>query len=923
MSFLTKILPDINKREVSKVEKIADLVMALEDETEKLSDEELRAKTDEFKARVSEGEELDDILPEAFAVCREAAWRSLGMKHFYVQVIGGIVLHQGRISEMKTGEGKTLVATLAAYLNALSGKGVHVITVNDYLAKRDMEWMGKLYSFLGLSIGCVIHGITSEERKAAYEADITYGTNNEFGFDYLRDNMAIYEEQLMQRELNYAIVDEVDSILIDEARTPLIISGQGDKSTDMYGTADKFVASLKREIDFTVDEKDKTISLTDDGIDRIEKNFKIDNFSDPEHMELNHHINQALRARNLMKKDVDYVVRDGEIIIVDEFTGRLMFGRRYSEGLHQAIEAKEGLKVMQESKTLATITIQNYFRMYQKLAGMTGTAKTEEEEFLDIYNMNVVQIPTNKPIARDDLDDSIYSTERGKFEAIIENIVEQHETGRPVLVGTISIEKSELISTLLKKRGVKHSVLNAKQHEKEAEIVAEAGRQGMVTIATNMAGRGTDIILGGNPDFEAKKDMKKEGYSEELISLSSSFVPLETDEEKEARAKYKELLKQYSEERADEQKKVVELGGLHIIGSERHESRRIDNQLRGRAGRQGDPGSTQFFISMEDELLRLFGGERMQTIVTRLGVEEDQPIEAGMLSRSIENAQKKVENRNFTARKYVLKYDNVMNKQREVIYGDRRRVLMGDDMHERIIGMAQELVEEAVAKNIMGSKFVEEWDLDGLNIDLHKISRSYVPVKYIDEMLADISEQSLDDDIFAEFVRIYNEKEVEFTTPVMRDMERMVLLQTIDSHWMDHIDAMDQLRHGIGLRAIGQQDPAAAYAQEGFDMFELMTESIKEDTVMFCFNATLREKVERKNVIGEGQERKDEDVDAYLGGAGALAAADIGDLPEQANVPDREPKAEPVRRAEAKIGRNDPCPCGSGKKYKNCCGKNE
>ncbi|MDR0852027.1 MAG: preprotein translocase subunit SecA [Clostridiales Family XIII bacterium] len=920
MGLFDKILPDLNKREVSKIEKIADQVMVLESETETLSDEQLKDKTSEFKKRVEDGEELDDILPEAFAVCREAAWRSLGMKHFRVQVIGGIALHQGRIAEMKTGEGKTLVATLAAYLNALSAKGVHVITVNDYLAKRDMEWMGKLYTFLGLSVGCVIHGITNEERKAAYQADITYGTNNEFGFDYLRDNMVIYEENLMQRELNFAIVDEVDSILIDEARTPLIISGAGDKSTDMYKTADKYVASLKIEADFTMDEKDKTIALTEEGVEKTEKYFKVDNFSDPENMELNHHINQALKARNLMKRDVDYVVKDGEIIIVDEFTGRLMFGRRYSEGLHQAIEAKEGLTVKQESKTLATITIQNYFRMYQKLAGMTGTAKTEEDEFRDIYNMDVVVIPTNRPIVREDLQDSIYSTEKGKFTAIVESIVEAHETGQPVLVGTISIEKSETIAMLLKKRGVKHNVLNAKQHEKEAEIVAEAGRLGMVTIATNMAGRGTDIILGGNPDFEAKKEMRKAGYDELAISYASSFVPLDTDELRTAREKYNELLKKYKEERADEQRQVVELGGLRIIGSERHESRRIDNQLRGRAGRQGDPGSTQFFISMEDELLRLFGGERMQTIVERLGVEEGQPIEAGLLTKSIENAQKKVEGRNFSVRKYVLQYDNVMNKQREVIYGDRRKVLSGDDMHERILGMCEGLVDEAVENAVMGSKFAEEWDFNSLDTALRQISRSYRSKKYDDSDFAALTPDILKEEIYDDFAKLYAQKEEEIGAVVLRDLERMVLLRVIDSKWMDHIDAMDQLRHGIGLRAIGQQDPAAAYAQEGFDMFELMTESIQEDTVKFCYNVTVETKTERKQVINVsgGKEIKEEGAGSYANTTGGG-----GELPQQTKVPEREKTQQTVRRTDEKVGRNDPCPCGSGKKYKNCHGKNE
>ncbi|MDR1067801.1 MAG: preprotein translocase subunit SecA [Clostridiales Family XIII bacterium] len=934
MGFMEKILPDLNKREVNKISKIADKVMAFEEEIQAMTDEQLRGKTDEFKERfraaVGDSDDnlvidnaLNDILPEAFAVCREAAWRSLGMKHFYVQVIGGIALHQGRIAEMKTGEGKTLVATLAAYLNALSGGSVHVITVNDYLAKRDMEWMGKLYTFLGLKVGCVIHGITSDERKASYEADITYGTNNEFGFDYLRDNMVIYEEQLMQRKLSFAIVDEVDSILIDEARTPLIISGEGEKSTDMYKTADKFVSGLRKGegLDFTVNEKDKTISLTEDGIAKIEKHFGIENFSDPENMELNHHINQALKAQNIMQRDVDYVVKDGEIIIVDEFTGRLMFGRRYSEGLHQAIEAKERLTVKKESKTLATITIQNYFRMYQKLAGMTGTAKTEESEFLDIYNMNVVEIPTNKPVVRDDMEDSIYSTESGKFAAIVEDIVETNKTGQPILVGTISIEKSEIISSMLTKRGVKHNVLNAKQHEKEALIVAEAGRLGMVTIATNMAGRGTDIILGGNPDFEAKREMKRSGITDEMISLASSFVPLNTDEEREAREMYTRLNEKYKNERADEQRKVVELGGLHIIGSERHESRRIDNQLRGRSGRQGDPGSTQFFISMEDELLRLFGGERMQTIVARLGVEEGQPIEAGMLTRSIENSQKKVEGRNFSTRKYVLQYDNVMNKQREIIYGDRRRVLLGEDMKDRILSMCEELVDEAVNNAVMGSKFVEEWDLENLGKTVRNLSRVYPGHKYSGLDMESLTPEILKEDIFGELVKIYETKEAEIGSPIMRDLERMVLLQVIDNKWMDHIDAMDQLRSGIGLRAIGQQDPATAYAQEGFDMFELMTQSIKEETVMFCFNATVETKTERRQVMSGGKEVKDDDVEAYLG-AGAAGMLG-GDMPEETNVPEREQRQETVRRDGEKVGRNDPCPCGSGKKYKNCCGRNQ
>ncbi|MDR3072523.1 MAG: preprotein translocase subunit SecA [Clostridiales Family XIII bacterium] len=946
MGLFGKILPDLNKREVGKIEKIAERIVAMKPDVEPLTDAQLREKTVEFKQRVAEGESLDDILPEAFAICREGARRSLGMEHFPVQLIGGIALHQGRIAEMKTGEGKTLVATLAAYLNALSGQGVHVVTVNDYLAYRDMEWMGKLYQFLGLKVGCVVHGITNEARKAAYQADITYGTNNEFGFDYLRDNMAIYEEQLMQRPLNYAIVDEVDSILIDEARTPLIISGQGEKSTDMYKRADKFVRGLtaappkdpdqrslpgKKSIDeereqsgdYILDEKDRTVNLTDRGIKKAEKEFHIENFSDPENMEINHHILQALKANFIMKRDVDYVSKDGEIIIVDEFTGRLMFGRRYSDGLHQAIESKEGLTVKQESKTLATITIQNYFRMYQKLSGMTGTAKTEEDEFRDIYNMDVVVIPTNRPVVRKDMDDSIYSTEKGKFSAIIENIVAVHDTGQPILVGTISIEKSELLSSLLRKRGIKHNVLNAKQHDKEAQIVAEAGRFGMVTIATNMAGRGTDILLGGNPEFEAKREMRKNGFDEETISFASSLVPSEDEELLAARAQYVEIFAKFKAEREEEQQKVVELGGLHIIGSERHESRRIDNQLRGRSGRQGDPGSTQFYISMEDELLRLFGGERMQAIVSRLGMEEDQPIEAGVLSKSIENAQKRVEGRNFSARKYVLQYDNVMNKQREVIYADRRRVLLGEDMRERVLSMCEALIDEAVDNAVMGAKYAEEWDFDNLDNTLRQISRAYETDAYTQEELDVLTPESLTESIQEKMQRLYEEKEAEIGETIMRDLERKILLHVIDSKWMDHIDAMDQLRHGIGLRAIGQQDPASAYAQEGFDMFELMTESIKEDTVRFCFNVTEQTKTERKQVTSGEKELSDTDAASHMAsGAGRVAAlASSGNIPKAANVPEREKRPETVRRTEVKVGRNDPCPCGSGKKYKNCCGK--
>ncbi|MDD2484686.1 MAG: preprotein translocase subunit SecA [Eubacteriales bacterium] len=865
MGLLEKIFGNLNEKEVKKIEKIVDQIEALDEKMQGLSDEELQGLTMLFRERIAGGTTLDELLPEAFAAVREAAFRTLGMKHFRVQLIGGVALHQGRIAEMKTGEGKTLVATLPVYLNALEGKGVHVVTVNDYLAKRDMEWMGEIYKFMGLTIGCVIHSVSGAERKEAYDFDITYGTNNEFGFDYLRDNMVTYKEDMMQRELNFAIIDEVDSILIDEARTPLIISGKGSKSTDLYHIADKFVSSFHRGFEFELDEKDRTVSLTEQGVTKCEKHFKVENFSDPENMEINHHVIQALKAHNLMKRDVDYIVKDNEIVIVDEFTGRLMFGRRYSEGLHQAIEAKEGLRVREESKTLATITLQNYFRMYQKLAGMTGTAKTEEEEFRDIYNMDVVEIPTNKPVTRIDMEDTIYSTERGKFAAIANEIAECAEKGQPVLVGTISIERSEIISSILKRRGIKHNVLNAKQHEKEAEIVAEAGRLGAITIATNMAGRGTDIILGGR-----------------------GCTPEERD-------------------------KVVELGGLRIIGTERHESRRIDNQLRGRSGRQGDPGRTQFFISLEDELMRLFGGDRIQGLVGKLGMGEDVPLEAGMLTKSIENAQKKVEGRNFSIRKYVLQYDDVMNKQREIIYGERRRVLYGEDLKEHVLSMAEELIKEQIDICTSATKYSEEWDLDALVTALRRICVAFPGFHYEKEEFNDINKASLLEDTIELFRKAYDAKEEEIGAERMRELERMILLRVVDNKWMDHIDAMDQLRHGIGLRALGQQDPAKAYSAEGFDMFELMIASIKEDTVKFCFNVTVQTHTERKSVISGGESHKDEFVSAN--------APSGDDVPAAVKVPDRERKQETVHKEET-IGRNDLCPCGSGKKYKKCCGAN-
>ena len=954
MGFLEKIFGDWNEKQVRRIEKIADQIEALDEQMQSLSDEELKAKTPYFKEKLANGATLDDILVEAFAVCREAAWRSLGMKHFRVQLIGGVVLHEGNIAEMKTGEGKTLVATLPVYLNALTGNGVHVVTVNDYLAKRDMEWMGKLYTFLGLTVGCVIHGIPTDKRREAYMSDITYGTNNEFGFDYLRDNMCVYQKDQMQRELNYAIVDEVDSILIDEARTPLIISGMGAKSTDLYQTADRFVRTLVRgEViedgdprfggtktttgDFTVDEKDRSVALTEQGVAKCEKYFGIENFSDPENMEINHHVLIALKAHNIMKRDVDYIEKDGEIVIVDEFTGRFMFGRRYSDGLHQAIEAKEGIEVRSESKTLATITLQNYFRMYKKLAGMTGTAKTEEEEFTDIYNMQVVVIPTNRPIARKDLDDSVYSTMKAKFNAVCDEIEAHHATGQPVLVGTISVEKSEILSAMLQRRGIPHNVLNAKQHLREAEIIAQAGREGAVTIATNMAGRGTDILLGGNPDYEAKKEMKKLGYEDEAISYASSFVPLKDPALIEARAKYSQLLEQFEEERQPEQQRVRELGGLHIIGTERHESRRIDNQLRGRAGRQGDPGSTQFFVALDDDLMRLFGGERVQTIMSKFGMGEDEKLEAGLLSKTIENAQKKVEGRNYGIRKYVLQYDDVMNRQRTTIYNERNRVLHGEDLKEHIIGMMQDQVTEILDYVTAPGKYAESWDWDELNKRLKAINPNFHDIRYTDEQLQVLDREILNTDCMTMFEEAYKAKEDEIGVERLREIERMLLLRIVDSKWMDHIDAMDQLKTGIGLRSLGQQDPAQAYANEGADMFELMVKSICDDMVRFLFGITLQTTAERKQVIRIGASRKDEggsamdqarsesgSVSASGSATGSGVVSASGGLPQQVKATATNAgDAKPVPfRAEKRPGRNDPCPCGSGKKYKNCHGRN-
>ena len=889
MGFLDNLFNMADKKELKKFNKIVDSIDSLEPKFESMSDKELKDMTNVLKERLANGETLDDILPEAFAVVREASKRVLGMRHYRVQLIGGIVLHQGRISEMKTGEGKTLVGTAPVYLNALTGKGVHVVTVNDYLAKRDKEQMGKVYEFLGMTVGVIVHGQDPQTRRAQYQCDITYGTNNEYGFDYLKDNMVIHKEQMVQRELNYAIVDEVDSILVDEARTPLIISGPGDKSTHLYSDANTFILTLKPD-DYEIDEKQKSVALTESGIQKAEVYFNVENITDIAHMELYHHINQALKAHTNMKKDVDYVVKDGEIIIVDEFTGRLMFGRRYSEGLHQAIEAKEGLRIQRESKTLATVTFQNYFRMYNKLAGMTGTAKTEEEEFKAIYKMDVVQIPTNKPVQRQDLSDAVYKNVVGKFNAVVEDIIERHKNKQPILVGTVSIENSELISQLLKRRGVKHEVLNAKYHDKEAEIIAQAGRLGAVTIATNMAGRGTDIVLGGNPTFLTKKEMKKLGYDESVINkVDASLEGIDREGNEElfaAREKYEELYKKYKEETKAEQEEVMKAGGLAIIGTERHESRRIDNQLRGRAGRQGDPGSSRFYISLEDDLMRLFGSERISSVVEKIGLEEDMPIEHKMLTKSIEGAQKKVEGRNFGIRKHVLQYDDVMNKQREIIYAERRRVLEGENLQEQIENMIHSLIEEGVMS----------YSQDGFDAErfVEYMYNLFMPRGSIEVSdIENLKTEQVIEKVFEIAMKIYNGKEERIGSDRMREVERVVLLQAVDSHWIDHIDAMDQLRQGIGLRAIGQQDPVIAYTDEGFNMFNEMNAHIKEDTIKYLFNITIEEPVERKQVI---------DVDHL-----------------SSNV-DEDANSKTVRKEDT-TGRNDDCPCGSGKKYKKCCGR--
>ena len=908
MGVFESIFGSANKKELKKIEPIIKKIESYDKSMQQLSDDELKHKTVEFKERLKNGETLDDILPEAFAVVREASYRVLGMKQYRVQLIGGVVLHQGRIAEMKTGEGKTLVATLPAYLNALSGKGVHVVTVNDYLAKRDKEWMGKVHEFLGLTVGVIVYGLDNDERRENYACDITYGTNNQYGFDYLRDNMVIYKKDKVQRGLNFAIVDEVDSILIDEARTPLIISGQGDESTDMYMRANMFANGLTGRImdpeedkpdifdrefkdetvDFLVDEKRKTASLTEIGTKKAEEYFGVENLSDPNNMELAHHINQALKANNTMKRDIDYVVKDDEILIVDEFTGRIMEGRRYSDGLHQAIEAKEGVEVKSESKTLATVTFQNYFRMYNKLSGMTGTAKTEESEFNEIYKMDVVEIPTNKPVARVDEQDRVYINENAKFNAIVEEIKEIHKTGQPILVGTISIEVSERLSKLLKKNGIKHDVLNAKQHEREAEIVAQAGMFDKVTIATNMAGRGTDILLGGNPDFLAKHDMKKQGYGEYVIESLDSFLPSTDEELVAARNVYNELYKKYKKMTDEDKKKVLEVGGLYIIGTERHESRRIDNQLRGRSGRQGDPGKSRFFVSLGDNLMRLFGGETIQKYAESGKFPEDEPMEFRTITKAIERAQTKVESNNFGIRKNVLKYDDVMNAQRKVIYAERDKVLDGEDMHESIVAMIKDIIANAIDTYCQDPKS-ENWEMEALMTYLN----TFIPEGTLDlTRLNSYNKKTFTDYVIQKALEVYNAKEEAIGKEKFREIERVILLMVVDRKWMDHIDAMDQLRQGIGLRAFGQQDPVRAYNNEGFEMFEDMNHSIKEDTVRGMFNVQPVEEIERKQVAHE-------------------TSATGGE--EEIN--------KPVVKGK-KIGRNDPCPCGSGKKYKNCCGKN-
>ena len=910
MGLFTKLFGTASEREIKKIKPTVDKILSMENEYAALSEEELKAKTAEFKERLASGETLDDILPEAFAAIREAAWRVIGLKPYPVQLIGGIVLHQGRIAEMKTGEGKTLVAILPCYLNALTGRGVHVVTVNDYLAKYQSEWMGKVYRYMGLTIGLVIPGMNSAERRVAYAADITYCTNNELGFDYLRDNMAIYKSELVQRGHAFAIVDEVDSILIDEARTPLIISGKGEDSSKLYEMADYFVSTLRKQVfaktedkevhddydcDYFVDEKSRSVSLTARGIAKAEKYFGVENLADSENATLSHHLNQAMKARGLMKRDIDYVVKDGQIIIVDEFTGRLMYGRRYNEGLHQAIEAKEGVTVAGESKTLATITFQNFFRLYDKLSGMTGTALTEKEEFEAIYALDVVEIPTNKPVIRQDHSDVVYKTELGKFRAIIRQVKECHDKGQPVLVGTVSIEKSEILSKLLKREGIPHHVLNAKHHEQEAGIVAQAGKFGTVTIATNMAGRGTDIMLGGNADFLAKAELSKMDIPEELLREADSYAETSDPEVLAIRAKYEALLKKYKEAIADEAEKVRAAGGLFIIGTERHESRRIDNQLRGRSGRQGDPGESRFYLSMQDDLMRLFSSDRVMGMMDSLGLDEDTPIDAKILSNAVENAQRSVESRNFRSRKNVLEYDNVMNTQREVIYAQRQKVLDGEDLRENMLSMLRTVVDSTVTTALSDiGGIADENGLNRIAAAMEGIYFAKGTLSGRSNQLTGMKAEELCDTVYEIAKNTYEAKEAGITAPVMRELERVVMLRVVDEYWMDNIDAMDDLKQGIGLRAYGQHDPVIAYKEEGFQMFEAMIQAIREETIrrMFIVRIAPKQEVKREKVAKE---------------TGTAAAS-------QTVV-----KKQPVRNAAKKVGPNDPCPCGSGKKYKKCC----
>ncbi len=915
MGLIDKIFGTYSERELKRIYPIRDKVLALDEQFTKMSDQELKAMTPKLKERLANGETLDDILPEAFATCREAAWRVLGLKHFPVQIIGGIVLHQGRIAEMKTGEGKTLVATLPVYLNALTGKGVHVVTVNDYLAKRDSEEMGKVYRWLGLTVGLVIHDIEPSDRQKAYQADITYGTNNEFGFDYLRDNMQIYKENRVQRGHYYAVVDEVDSILIDEARTPLIISGRGDKSTDLYKIADRFARTLKMykvkelddkeehddviDADYIVDEKAKTATLTKSGVKKAEEYFGLENLMDMENSTIQHHINQAIKAHGTMQRDINYVVKDNEVMIVDEFTGRIMNGRRYSEGLHQAIEAKEGVEVKRESKTLATITYQNLFRMYEKLSGMTGTAMTEEQEFREIYGMDVIEIPTNKPVIRKDMPDVVYKTENGKFNAVVEQVKECHEKGQPVLVGTVSIETSERLSALLKRHGIKHQVLNAKYHEKEAEIVAQAGQYGAVTIATNMAGRGTDIMLGGNAEYLAKNQMRKEGYYEELIVEATGFGDTDNEEIIEARKRFTELSKEFKEKLRPEAEKVKEAGGLFIVGTERHESRRIDNQLRGRSGRQGDPGCSRFYLSLEDDLMRLFGGDRINAMMDSLKIDEDMPIENKILTNTIENAQSKIEGRNFGIRKNVLQFDDVMNKQREIIYAQRNKVLDGENLKDSVLSMMDETVDSAIAMYMPEGVEPEHWNMEGFrNYFIGIIAGDLLEVEEKD--LKDLDKKALAEQMKEKVHEVYAKREEELGENITRELERVVLLKEVDTKWMDHIDAMDELKKGIYLRSYGQKDPVVEYRIEGFDMFDEMIAGIREETVKILLLAPFRKPAAGQ--VQEAPKREQVAKPTATSSDGTVAPATI-------------------KRQGKKVGRNDPCPCGSGKKYKNCCGR--